>query len=899
LLYSHRVRVGSAIIFHHDTEIEASVKRPLLLLVLGVFLLLACDIGEHPLTDPTEMYEKAVVLIQERSFKQAKPLLEQAIGLFKELKKNNQLTEALTFLVQTELELGEFRAALAVSEEAAMLMRKEGDVHGEVRLALLDGDLYVEMQMFDHAIAWYRNASASATAFGDKKAFIEAQLKLASTLKINNDLDEAQHIYKDVLTEAQASNDNLNVVAALSGIGSIYRIQQRYMEAANSLTQALASTDQIRDSLLVARVHIEIGLLHSAQNSVNAALRDFRDAINTLRQAHTGKELETVVLFRLGHLYEQSGKLLESKRYYTEAMELARSQGDRIAENYLSVFLVRCDFGLMTLEQRLQSREKLLQSYEQIAKKFQECRHIAGEGYLYTQIGKESERVGDLFKAQEWYAKAVMLAQNALAAYCNLELHEPYQAALGIYSLHTDWYELLSALLIKMHRQDEALKTLEFARVKKLAAIFQKLDVSLRHPKVKQQTKDVQAQLQKAKLLEVEYTARFTSKQYSSDSKEMKVLHAELESTKQSIRKGSWEIISEYPNYEALVLPGRVEAATLRNYIPNGSLAIEFLPTDDTLYVFALTRSQLVVRASAIHRDSLFQLMAEYRRLLQDPAVYSGEAGEASVASMTRFAILSTQLYELLLRPVDDLLERNLIIVVNREMDGFPFHAIERQDAKGNVKYVIELTSVDYVPSLASLRYRSASFTRTQDVVAFGNPTGKNWSVDYELRDIRSFFKNAHVMVGLEASWDNLKSIKADILQISTEFSQRSTELPLGSIMLSNGLIVEQSTTAPFEKLTELAAVPVMILSNQYGQGLGLSAEHALLLHLNGASDVFFNAWQADRKAAKFFSEYFFTHLANGLAPGDAYRQALLNLIRTREVSQPRSWGQFFHFGIG
>jgi hypothetical protein len=110
---------------------------------------------------------------------------------------------------------------------------------------------------------------------------------------------------------------------------------------------------------------------------------------------------------------------------------------------------------------------------------------------------------------------------------------------------------------------------------------------------------------------------------------------------------------------------------------------------------------------------------------------------------------------------------------------------------------------------------------------------------------------------------------------------------------------VEQSTTAPFEKLTELAAVPVMILSNQYGQGLGLSAEHALLLHLNGASDVFFNAWQADRKAAKFFSEYFFTHLANGLAPGDAYRQALLNLIRTREVSQPRSWGQFFHFGIG
>jgi tetratricopeptide (TPR) repeat protein len=899
LLYSHHGRVGSEVTFHYNAEIEAFVKHTLFFTILCIFLQLACDISERPLTDPNEMYEKAVVLIQEQSFKQAKPLLEHAINLFKEQNKTEQLAEALTFLVQTNLELGEFRAALTVSDEATVLMRKEGDVHGEIRLALLKGDLYSETQMFDHAIAWYRNASASATAFGDTIAFTEAQLKLASTLTINNDLDEAWRIYKDVLIEAQAVSDNTNIVAALNGIGSIYRIQQRYVEAANSLTQALASTDQIRDPLLIAHVHIELGLLHSAQNSVNAALENFRDAINTLRRARTNRELQTVLLFRLGHLYERNGKLLESKRYYTEARELARSQGNFIAENYLSIFLVQCNFNLMTPEQRLQNKEKLQQSFEQIAKKFQNCRYIAGEGYLYTQIGKEAERVGNLIKAREWYAKAVMLAQNTLDAYCSIELYEPYQAALGMHPLHTDWYELLSALLIKMHRQEEALTTLEFARMKQLANIFQKLDVSLRHPKMKQQTKNIQFQLEKAKLLEVEYTARYTSKNHSSDNKEMNVLYAELETIKQSIRKGSWEIINEHPNYEALVQSGRMEVASIRNYIPNGSLVIDFLPTDDVLYIFALTRSHLVVRTSVIRRDSLFQLMSEYQRLLQDPTVYSGEAGEASITSMTRFAILSTQLFEILLRPVDDLFERNLIFVDNHEMDGFPFHAIERQDSKGNIKYVIELTGVDYIPSLSSLRYRLASFTRTQNVVAFGNPTGKNWSVDYELRDIRSFFKNARVMIGLEASWNNLKSVKADILQISSEFTQQNSELPLGNIILSNGLIVEQSTAVPFEKLTELAAVPVVILSNQYGQGVGLSAEHALLLHLNGTSDVFFNAWHADRKAAKFFSESFFIHLSNGLAPGDAYRQALLNLIQTREVRQPRSWGQFFHFGIG
>jgi tetratricopeptide (TPR) repeat protein len=875
------------------------VKRTSFFLTLTIFLVLGCDFGNPPQTDPTEMYEKSVALIGEQSFKQAKPILEDAIRLFRDLKKDDQLIEALTFLVQTDLNLGEFRAAFAASEQAAALMRKEGDVHGEIQLALLEGDLYAAMHMNDLAIACYRTASASATAFDDKIARAESELKLASILKTSSDVDEALNVYKNVLILSQASGDRQHLAAALGGIGSIYRMQQRNEEATNSLTQAVASINQTSDPLLVARLQEELGFLHLTQNNINAANHDFRNAINVLRRAHTGKDVQTVLLFQLGHLYEKNSDLSEAKHYYSEALELARLQGDRIAENYLSLFLVRCEFNSLSPEQRIQNEEKLRRSYEQIAKNFLECGHIAGEGFLYIQLGKEYESIGDLLKARDYFLKAVTLDQNALAEYSNEELHAPYQIALGIQPSHQDWYGCLSALLIKSQRQEEALKIVEYARTKQLAGIFQNIGVSLRYSQVKLQTRNVQVQLQKARMLEAEYTARLASTKHSSDIKDINALHAELESAKQMLRKESRQIIDEHSNYETLVLPSPVEARVLQASIPSGTMAIEFLPMDDVLYIFAVTRSQLVVRTSAIHHDNLLQMMTEYRQLLQDPNVYSGEAGEASMPSMTRFARLSTQMYDILLRPVDDLFERNLIIVANREMDGFPFHAIERQDSKGNVKYVIELTSIDYVPSLASLRYRNASTARIQDIVAFGNPTGKNWSVDYELRDIRSFFKGARVMVGLEASWDNLKSIKADILQISTEFSQRNAEFPLGNFILSDGLMVEQSTAIPFEKLSELEAIPVVVLSNHSGQGVGLSAEQALLLRLNGTPDVFFNAWSADRKAAKFFSEYFFTHLANGLAPGDAYRQALLNLIRTREVSHPRSWGQFFHFGVG
>jgi CHAT domain-containing protein len=266
---------------------------------------------------------------------------------------------------------------------------------------------------------------------------------------------------------------------------------------------------------------------------------------------------------------------------------------------------------------------------------------------------------------------------------------------------------------------------------------------------------------------------------------------------------------------------------------------------------------------------------------------------------MTRFATLSTQLYDYLLRPVDGLLERNLLIIVSPEFENFPFHAIERQGRDGTVQYVVEFTSVDYLPSLSALRFKGASSQRFEQVVALGNPTGKNWSIDYELRDIRSFFKEATILISMDATWDNLKSAEADLLQLSTDFVMSEGTSVLGMVSFAKPQTPEDVSKVPFEKLLELRAPSLIVLSNQYGQGFGLTSAHAMVLRINGTPDVFLNAWFSDRKTSKFFSEFFYTHLANGLAPGDAYRQALLNLIRTRDVNHPHSWGQFFHFGVG
>jgi tetratricopeptide (TPR) repeat protein len=514
------------------------LKRPLFPLLMCMAIAAGCDIQERPLTDPVEIYEKAMMHIHEQSFIQAKPLLEKAASLFRETGKTDRLIETLVSLVQIDIKIGEYRPAFEALQEAAALMRKEGDVHGEIRLTLYEGDIYAAAKMFNLAIAKYRGALTSAAAFDDKNASIEAFLRIADLLAAGNDYERALEEYKEALTRAQAMDEYDRMAAALGGIGRIYRLQKRYAEAENSMSQAASLFDRVHDPVLIAQLQMETGILQASQNGVNQALQSFKEAVNTLRRGRTGREYESIILFRLGYLYEQNSRFLDAKRYYGEAIEIAGQLGDCITKNYISFFFQRCGFNSLPAEQQKHDRSRLRQEYEKIAREFQECRHVSGEGYMYIQIGLSYEQEGNYTKANEYYSRAVMIDQNTFVEYSDPELHVPYQVILGITPSHTEWYELLSASLLKLQKSEEALRVLEYSRIRQKACTFRDLDINLRNSKVKRQTMEVRKQIQRAQMLEAEYTARYSNSQYVAGRKEMYALREELEALKQSIRKG-------------------------------------------------------------------------------------------------------------------------------------------------------------------------------------------------------------------------------------------------------------------------------------------------------------------------------------------------------------------------
>jgi tetratricopeptide (TPR) repeat protein len=877
---------------------NAIVKWLSVICVLLFLLLQGCDVDKSPLSDPADIYDQALAAVREQNYVYAKQLLEQVLPQLHEQAVSVHLDDALFLLSRVEVKLGEFRASLNHLQEASVVSRKEGNTDEEMQLSLFEADLYESLHEDHDAVAHYQSTLLLASAFDHASILIETKLRIASMLLKAGEDETALDEYKSLLDQTQSADDRSRLAEVLQGLGRLYGRQQKYAEALNAFAQAESSVGEVQNPLLASSIESDLGYLHMERGSINEALRAYREAVNILRQSRTGTEYEPTLLFQIAQIYENSGRLAEAKKYYGDALETARKKGDRLTEYYCSIFVVRCNFTLMTPEQRIQNENLLLQSYEQLARKFNEIDHPSGEGYLYNILGSFSEQAADFASAREYYLKAVVADQNTFGEYYDDAIHGPFREALHIRAGHTAWYSDLAALLLKMNQSGDALKILELSKAREYAGTFRSLNITIRHPQLKQQTMAVREELRRSALREMELGARLANRR--ADLAGTASLRAELEASKKAIQKESYDIAGQYPNYETLVLPKPVEIVQDKKSVPAGTIAVRYFPMNDRLSIFVLTRSELFVRTSPIGRDSLMRLLDEYKSLMQDPAVYSGEGGASSLGPMTRYALLSTQLYDLLFRPIEDLYQRSMIIAPSDGMEDFPFHALERQDAHG-VHYLVELTSVDYVPSLSALRYISASAKHLNDVVAFGNPTGKNWSVDYELRDIRSFFKGVKILVGLEASWTNLKSVKADVLQLSTDFGPSGIVDPLGTISLSDGLTVEQSTAVAFEKLSELNAPTVFLLSNRSTQS-ALSARQAMLLRINGVTDVFLNAWIADRKAAKFFSQYFFTQLANGLAPGDAYRQALLNMIRerdVREVRHQRSWGQFFHYGIG
>ena len=867
------------------------VSRAFPLILAG--LIVSCDVPSSEPTTPAEFFERAVSAYLDGKLESAQGFFAQAETMSRDQSRNELLLQALVYQARIGFDLGELQTSIGKAQDAAALARKIGDFRAEAEVRTIEGRAFRAAGLLREADRALRDALRISTTFQERTKVVEAELALGELWLLSSDPGPSLEHFTRALAGAQEVQEGVLAGRALSGLAAVFLRQGKDQEAKNSISQAQALLDAADEPILSAITRLQRGEILQQEGNANAALSVYRDAVNGLRRARTGRRLEVLCLFRIGMLYQQFQRSGDAKKYFSDGLEIARREGDKIAQYFLNVHMLMADIRLMTPSQRARISPQIVQAYSQLASQFAGILQSQGEATVRGFAGEVLRQAGSR-SAYEFLAGAAEAERSLNVSFLDPVLHAPYASSLLVHPAEGRWTRALAAELLKSEQIVSALTALELRRLNAFADELEGSDVKLRFPSDSTEVKAIRTGFTDLRLEGVQIAALAGG---SRGSDTLAAAITAFHRGHRSLQQRANAVVRSSTNLAVALRNDSLNLADIRRHIPRGITMIEHIADGSQLHILAVSRTEMLIRTVAVPESTVHARAEEYMQLMLDPMVYSGEGGESSIPGMTRFAVLSTELYDVLLRPVESVIERGIIVIPSEVIGAIPLHALERQEPGGRVEFVIERMSVDYLPSWSSVMFTGRSSGRLRSIVAFGNPSGKNWSVDYELRDIRSFFRNADVYTGRDASWENMNRTQPDLLQISSEFLPSLTTF--GSFVVSEGEATDQTRLVPFEQLLDLEAPPVVLLTNQSGGQYGLGPQHAVLLRMNGTSDVFLNRWIADRKAAKFFSEYFFTHLSGGLAPGDAYRQALLNLIQTREHAHPRSWAQFFHFGTG
>lgn len=865
------------------------------LLVLGVASMwTGCDETPPPEILPADLFEQAVARMQDGDLPSAARLFEDAESRFAAAGRKEFQLQALSYASQIARDRGQFRSVLEKTARGTGLARQLGDFRAEAALRMIEGQVTALAGFPQNAWRSFDEASRLADTFNEQAALAEAENAKGDLLKHAGVFTDAADHFTRALASAQASGRDDLIASALMGMAEVFRASDKFGEAVNTAAQAVAAIDRTDRTEEAARLRMRLGLLQEAALNPNAAITTYREGVNTLRRARAGRRSEVQLLHRIGNLYAANRRISESRKYYNDALEIARREGDAIAATYLRFLILRGDIGVMSEEQRARSQHAIERSYLQLADRFRSIGQSPGEAAAAGMAGESMLARGERNGARSALLRAVRAERLSSYAFLDQQLHEPYVATFAPEGRQPKWAALLAAEYFRADRVEEGLTILDQQRQSVAADALEEAELLLRHPTASVPARALRSEWRDLRITAAEVGASAAvGLPEGTTAKGVEQLTARMNELQRRARS----VAASFPNYGSVVRSDTLSLGQIRQSVPRGITAVEYIVAGNELLTVTMARDGARVFRTPLDAAGLGSRIEEYLRLMQDPLVYTGGGGESSVAPMTRFAILSTELYDLLIRPMESQLDRGVVFISSDVIGRLPMHALEKQDRDGRVGYLIQYMSVDYLSSWSALHYPTKPALRMQNIVAVGNPDGKNWSVDYELRDIRSFYRLADIAIRQDATWEGLRSKRPDLLQLSTSFGPGLQAY--GTVALADTARRDATLRLPFIRLAEILPPPVVMLSNDRGDVDGLGPFQALVLRINGTSDVFLNRWTADRKASKFFSEYFFTHLSNGLAPGDAFRQALLNLITTRDVNHPRSWGQFFHFGVG
>jgi tetratricopeptide (TPR) repeat protein/CHAT domain-containing protein len=839
--------------------------------------------SEQKATEAAQLLTRAQDLISDQRYMEALNLLRSAVQLNTGLENDTALANTYLFIGACQQQIGDYDSARMNYQYAGQYFHTIGDKHLERKARIVLADFYSLMGKNQEAFLLASDAATEAKLFSDVN---DRYAALATVARTNHNLER--------FDEEQQALDEMRLIDSLSRRGqardSLFLLQFRSASAQGKqeyigqvFRRWCASAAGLEDNDGLGSAWYEYGRWQQQSGRPDSAVRSYSRALEYLGVSRS-HALRIDIWSALGNIAYSQRKFENARTYFANGLDLAQKYHHVASNLMLQLSLLASDWKRQTHESGVNDLHKA----ELIADSCHQVGYHRAEALSWYLAGMLAEEGNNNSKVNAYFRKAWHIVAESFDDgdedndFCKIFLTVEGR----------DWTDPLLRIYCSANRVDSVFILAEEQNRHDLLNFISRLSIKTSNVTLNNRIEDIQWKYQSLRLNE--HDAREAMDNEKQSPIRLLYLAKQMSGYIDGIHTIADTMIGVNKNFSMLFSLKPVSIEDIRAAIPAGTALVEFIPLENTLQILVVKKDTAVLYRTAVNRSYLLSLVRDYLQLMGELRLTTYGLRMTEPAALQRINELSSVLYSLLLSPISGEMKsiQKLYVVSPEKFSWLPVHTL-----RGEGGAVGQRLNISYLPSAEALLFTHPQEMWVKKVIGLGHPGTTNWDVEYELKDIRSFFDKAPMFFDTAATLSHLRETSYDLLHMALEFSLDRSVPDNSRVMLADGRTSYGTRSVSLGELIDIPVPEILVFSNISNVPGGLQRYAPLLFLANGSSTVIASMWQGDRRAKKAFGEGFYTNLYMGSIASDAYFKSIVAMTKREDLVHVQRWGLYYQFG--
>lgn len=348
----------------------------------------------------------------------------------------------------------------------------------------------------------------------------------------------------------------------------------------------------------------------------------------------------------------------------------------------------------------------------------------------------------------------------------------------------------------------------------------------------------------------------------------------------------------------SLVSINTLTLSAVQDFLTPDDLLINYLVSDNTLYIFGINNQDAVLEEVSISESELSKMVETYREYIQNPM-------------SDEYQTLSAELYNILITPVEELINgKELILIPSGKLHNLPFGSLIN-----NGSFLTASNAITIIPNASFFQFvrESQTLSSKPSLLLVGNPINPSSvempqlpGAESEVLAIKKIYPQATVLVRDDATeYDIKRAISGYEIAHFACHGLFNYDYPL----LSALALAENQTDDGRWELHEIYNVDMshtnLVIMSACETGLAQIKKNDDMVGLvrgflnAGVPSVIASLWKVDDNATFKLMSRFYHYLSLGFNKAEALKRSQNELIESPNFNHPFYWAAFGLNGYG